>query len=368
MLDDSVRTMVFRIAGFVLLAAATDCAITPPPTPVVTPPPVPAVTAPPAPEASALGRLAASMSPGQWAPFTMGGLSGALLYADGPSVHTLLGYAARGHWDGVHKKISFTGVSHTGGQYIANAGALLTWDDATNQWTRESYKWNVYDPGHSYYHNTLNQSTGDLYFRQFNSATVYRHAYGSKGQAAWERDQVANVPNQARQVAGGLEWFPELNGGAGGLVFIDTLGASWSNAALTSWTSTSNLTSGRYHNWIASAGGFVYWGGGGGLTVMYRLSPTGSAVKLPNTPIPAGVNEDAGIVLTHPNSKNLLLFGTAAGGPVYRFDGATWTSAATHQIGGQLWVGFTVPDYGVIVFVRHENVGTGAGSAIVFKP
>src|SRR5258708_7387105 len=129
--------MVFRIAGFVLLAAATDCAITPPPTPVVTPPPVPAVTAPPAPEASALGRLAASMSPGQWAPFTMGGLSGALLYADGPSVHTLLGYAARGHWDGVHKKISVTGVSHTGGQYIGNAAARLTWDVATNRGPRE---------------------------------------------------------------------------------------------------------------------------------------------------------------------------------------------------------------------------------------
>src|SRR5258708_16464432 len=199
--------MVFRIAGFVLLAAATDCAITPPPTPVVTPPPVPAVTATAASEASGVGRPGALMSPGQWAPFTMGGLSGALLYADGPSVHTLLGYAARGHWDGVHKKISFTGVSHTGGQYIANAGALLTWDDATNQWTRESYKWNVYDPGHSYYHNTLNQSTGDLYFRQSNSATVYRHAYGSKGPAAWGREQLANRPKQPTKEAVCVDWF-----------------------------------------------------------------------------------------------------------------------------------------------------------------
>jgi hypothetical protein len=33
-----------------------------------------------------------------------------------------------------------------------------------------------------------------------------------------------------------------------------------------------------------------------------------------------------------------------------------------------LWAGFTIPEYGIILFLRHENLGTGNGSAVVFKP
>jgi len=319
---------------------------------------------------SLLSRAAAALQPGQWTvPFAMGGLDQALVSANGPSVPTLLGFASRGHWDCAHRTLQFTGTSHTGGLYIDGAGGLLTYNEVTNQWTKESYTWSVYDPGHSYYHNTLNRTNGDLYYRQFNSATVYRRAFGTTGQASWQAGQVANIPNNANQVAGGLEWFPQLNNGAGGLVFVDTFGASWSNATLTSWQSTpNNLTSGQIHNWIALAGGFVYWGGGGDTTAMYRLSPAGVATRMPDTPIGTGVNANSGVVLAHPNGTDLLLFGTSAGGPVYRFDGSTWTNIGTHQIGGQLWVGFTIPDYGVMLFLRHENVGTGDGSAALFKP
>lgn len=308
------------------------------------------------------------MQSGQWASFSMGGLDSSLVYGAGPSVNTIMGFSARGHWDPIHKKLQFAGTSHTGGPYIANAGALITWNDATNQWTRESYSWSVYDPGHSYYHVALNKTNGDLYFRQFNSATVYRRSYGSTGQSSWETGKVANVPNLANQVAGGLEWFPQLNGGAGGLVFVDTFGASWSNAAMTSWTSTPTLMSGQYHNWIAAAGGYVYWGGGNGTTSMYRLSPTGATATMPDTPLEAGNNENASIVLPHPNGTDLLLFGTSPGGPIYRFNGTSWTNVGSNQMGDQLWVGFTIPEYGVIVFVRHAGVGTGAASAMVYKP
>ena len=317
---------------------------------------------------TSLSQVAASLQPGRWANFIMGGLDSSLVGASTPGNPSLFNYAARGHWDPAHKKLQFAGTSHTGGLLVPGAGGLITWDDATNQWTRETYTWSSEAPGHSYYHTALNKGNGDLYFRQFNSASITRRTYGSTGQASWQSGQVANHPNTANQVAGGLEWFPQLNGGAGGLVFVDATGASWSNAALSSWTRQSGSSpSGPYHNWVAQAGGFMYWGGGNGSTAMYRLSSTGSVTVMPSTPLEAGNIFNNAIVLPHPNGTDLLLIGTSAGGPIYRFNGTSWTSVGTHQIGQPLWVGFTVPEYGVVVFVQHVD-GNGAASAFVYKP
>ena len=112
---------------------------------------------------TSLALLAGSMQRGQWANFIMGGLTPSLLYAAGPSTTSLLGYAARGHWDGVHKKLQFAGATHTGGVLTPGAGGLITWDDATSQWTRETYTWSNWDPGHCYYHTAINPNNGDLY-------------------------------------------------------------------------------------------------------------------------------------------------------------------------------------------------------------
>jgi hypothetical protein len=322
---------------------------------------------------SPLALLAASLPHGQWAPFVMGGLVPSLLDASTPGSLIIMFYSARGLWDCGHRKLQYAGTSHTGGAYVPGAGGLITWDDPTNQWTRETYTWSSEDPGHSYYHVALNTGNGDLYFRKFNSGAIYRRAYGSTGQSSWQSGQIAAQPQMANQVAGGLEWFPELNGGAGGLVFVDQLGAAWSNPALSGWTVQSGSSvSGPYNNWIAHAGGFVYWGGGNGSTAMYRLSPTGSVTPMPSTPLMVGnntndVDTNQAIILTHPNGSDLLLFGTASGGAIYQFDGTSWTNVGNHLLGPQYWIGFTVPDYGVIVFLQTNLTGSIA-SAMVYKP
>jgi chitodextrinase len=327
------------------------------------------------PPTTALGTLAASMASGTWAPFTMGGLNAGLLSATSQTVPSFMLFAARGSWDCAHKKLQFAGTSHSPHPYgpIAGAGALITWDDATNQWTKESYSWSSDDQGHSYYHMTVNPSTGDLYYRNFTSAQVMRRLYGTTGQASWVYGQVANVPNRANQVASGLEWFPELNNGSGGLVFVDQQGASWSNASLTSWSNAAVQTSGDYHNWSARAGGFIYWGGGfvnatgNNSTDMYRLSSTGVGTKMPDTPIAAAVNGGPAIVIAHPNGSDLLLIGVNSGDPVYRFDGSAWINVGTQQIGPRYFVGFPVPDYGVVVFLQTSD-GIGTPKAVVYKP
>jgi hypothetical protein len=318
-----------------------------------------------------LSQLAASMQPGTWADFIMGGLTSSLVSASSSSTPSILTFAARGVWDPVHKKIQFAGTSHTGGQVISGAGGLITWDDATNQWSREAYAWSSDVPGHAYYHLAVNANNGDLYFRMFGSPRIMRRAFGATGQGSWVTGQVADQPNNANQVAGGLQWFPNLNGGQGGLVFIDVLGAAWSNAALTSWTSQSGTSqSGNYQNWVAQTGGAVYWGGGAnGSLAVYRLSSNGVVTTMPNAPMTTGVNTDSAIVLAHPNGTDLLLFQAGvAQGAIYRFNGSSWSNIGTHQINSSnFWIGVSIPIYGVIVFIVHPD-GSGTPYARVFKP
>jgi hypothetical protein len=303
---------------------------------------------------SALAQLAASLSPGEWANFSMGGMGASLL--DAGSGHSITEFSARGHWDPVHKKIQYWGQGH----YAAEK--LITWDDGANQWSVGPSA-GMGTIGHGYYHFALDPATGDVYLRAYGSATVKKRPYGG----SWST--IATLPNIGNQVAGALEWFPALNNGAGGLVFCDTLSAETWNKLSNAWTVriSSLLGLGGYHNWAAVAGDSLYFGGGDGRTAMYRLSASGSVSSAPSTPIAAGVGD--GIVLRHPDGNQLLLFGQGSSGSIHRFDGSSWTSAGTHQIGGatNLWFGVPISDYGVVLFVAQTS-STGSPTVKVYRP
>jgi hypothetical protein len=321
---------------------------------------------------SALASLAATMAPGSWANFACGNLSNATLYAytPGGTLGILNNFGNRLVWDAAHRKIQYAASAHTGGAVVAGAGGLATWDDTTNQWSRETYNWSSENPGHSYHHVAVNPGNGDLYFRSFNSRSIYRRVYGQTGQAAWQIFSTISYSNWANQVAGALEWLPGLNGGAGGLVFADALGAAWSNAALTSWTGQSgSAPSGNYHNWSAGAGGLVYFGGGNGSTAMYAINSSGAVSSKAATPMQAGANA-ASAVFAHPNGTDLLLFQNyASTGAIYRFNGTSWSSAGTHQIGDSsgVWAGCAIPEYGVMLFLVFPNA-SGTPFCKIYKP
>lgn len=313
------------------------------------------------------------MSSGQWSDFTTGSLTNATLYANTTSGNfgILNSFGSKLVWDPAHKKMNFAASSHTGGAIISGSGGLAVWDDATNTWSRETYDWSSEDPGHEYYHVTVNPTSGDLYFRSFNSRTVLRRQYGSTGQASWQSFSTIGHGNYANQVAGGLEWFPERNSGSGGLVFADTLGCAMSDAALTTWTGqTGSSSSGAYHNWIQYANGRVYFGGGNGSSAMFSIGSTGTTPSSHSaTPLSAGPNLD-GIVLGHPNGTDLLLFENfAASGAIHRFNGTSWSSAGTHSIGDSsgCWAGGAVPEYGVMLFLMFPNT-SGTPFCKVYKP
>jgi hypothetical protein len=308
-----------------------------------------------APGTSSLARLAASMSPGQWADFSMGGMGASLL--DAGSGHSITEFSARGHWDPIHKKIQYWGQGH-----FANE-KLITWDDASNQWSVGAGA-GLGTIGHGYYHLALNPANGDLYLRGYGSATVKKKPYGG----SWST--IAPSLNLGNQVAGALEWFPALNSGAGGLVFCDALSAITWNPLSNSWlariTSLLGLL-GSYHNWAAAAGDSLYFGGGNGSTTMRRMSASGSVSNAPNTPIGAGVGD--GIVIRHPDGNQLLLFGQGSSGSIHRFNGTSWLSHGTHQISGarNLWFGVPISDYGVVVFVAQDS-SSDAPVVKVYRP
>lgn len=326
---------------------------------------------------SALGDLAASMSSNSWANFTMGNLVNATFFANSTSgtLGILNGNSPRLVWDSLHKKMQLAACAHTGGAIIAGAGGLATWDDVANQWSRETYSWSSENPGHGYYHNAINPNNGDMYFRSYNSRNIYRRIYGQTEQASWQVFSVMNGPNYFNQVAGGLEWFPGLNSGAGGLVFVDQGGANVSNVALSSWsTAAGSMTGiGLYHNFIAytPSSARVYFGGGNGSVKMYSLDASGTATVRADTPIEAGAGTSFGeaAILPHPNGTGLLLFGPFTGGVLYNFDGTAWTSLGTHQIGVSdgIWSACTVPEYGVVVFIKFQGA-SGTPTCKVYKP
>jgi hypothetical protein len=311
---------------------------------------------------STLAQTARGMASGSWATFTMGGLN--LSLVDSTNGQSVLEYAGPGQWDPVHKKIQFVGHGHQ-----TTVHKLLTWDDATNQWSASTSDtpWPSESIGHAYYHMTCDQKTGDLYMRKYDSVNVSKRAWGG----SWtEIDTIADIANQD---ASCMEWFPELNSGAGGLIYADALRAeAWNPSPSPSgnWSELTPALSGLSNSpWIAYAMGYVWFGQG---TKVYRVTSGGTVTTNSawNTPVSAGCTNGAARVLASPDRDYLLLFGDGATtGAIYKFDGSTWSSYGTHQIGGppNLYFGTPIFDYGVMIFVSQTS-SNGAPVAKVYKP
>ena len=305
--------------------------------------------------ATPLAQLAALMQPGTWAGFTAGNFDLALVDAGGG--HSILEFASRGHWDPVHKKIQFWGMGHIAGQ------ALITYDDATNTWTKDTTQANPNTFGHGYQHLALNPANGDLYLRFYNSGTIKRKPYGQPWQDVAPFDNSVN-----NQVAGALEWVPQLNSGAGGLAFADTGGVRFSNAVVSSWGSQINGASGPYHQNGVAINGAFYFGGGNGSAAFWRLNANGTVTDITDPPVKFGVT--AMDLIPHPNGIDALLVGPGTAGNAYRYNAVsdTWTLLGPHQLNsGDWWVGITVPEYGVTVWLC-QTTSVDPPFVRVFKP
>ncbi len=302
----------------------------------------------------ALAVLAASMQPGQWADFVAGNFNFELVDAGGG--HSILEFANRAHWDSIHQKIQFWGMGHLAGQ------ALITYDAATNVWVKDTTVVNTGGWGHGYQHLALDPSTGDLYLRFYGSGTVAKKPYGQPWGSA------AAFVNANNQVAGALEWLPQLNSGAGGLAFADTGGVIVSNASVTSWSRQLDAPSGPYHQSAAAANGAVYFGGGNDSNAFYRLNADQTLTDVADAPVAFGTNNVP--LFAHPNGVDVLAVGPASNAKAYRYHAATdtWSSLGAVPLdAGTWWVGVTIAEYGVVVFLC-ETTSVSEPFIRVFKP
>lgn len=305
--------------------------------------------------ATQFAQLAASLQPGQWANFTTGNFDLALV--DAGQSRSIFEYATRGHWDPVNKKIQFWGQGHYAGQ------ALITYDEATNTWSKDT---TVVNPGigHNFQHLALNPANGDLFLRLYNSGEIRWKPYGQAWQTA------APFNNINAQVSGALEWVPQLNNGAGGLAFADTGGVRFSNAAVTSWGSQIDAASAPYgQNGVAINGAF-YFGGGGNSVAFWRLNANGTITDVADPPVAYSNSPSAPRLIPHPNGIDALVVDPSAAGNVYTYNAVqnTWTNSGQQQLGTVVWdVGITVPEYGVTVWLCQSS-SVSTPFIRVFKP
>jgi hypothetical protein len=174
------------------------------------------------------------------------------------------------------------------------------------------------------------------------------------------------------QVAGALSWFPELHGGAGGLVFVDQGSVQKWNPGTNTWAPINTTLSpllGPYGQWSAYANGSVYVGGGNGSAIAYRVTSAATLSQVASTPINAGEGPSPQTVCAHPDGTSLLLFQAGASGNTYRFNGSSWSQTGTHSIGKDNYFFVPIPEYGVVVFVcQGANAAASTPNCRVYKP
>lgn len=328
---------------------------------------------------SDLAVLAQGMSSGQMSSFTMGGLSSTLMDAGGG--HSIMEYCQRGHWDPVHKLVQFWGQGHN------SETGLATWDDATNQWSvvngvpYSNPATSTGHIGHQFTHQALDPATGDIYLRDYGGLTIYKKPYGS----AWTTAASLNSTSEFLQVASALEWFPQANSGAGGLVFVNVgngsseIGSTQiSNAAVSSWGSPVDAPTSMsaYCNWIAASNSVLYFGGSN--TNAYSMAANGSMTTIAATQLSAGAGvpwtgsgENRSPVVAGPDGASLFQFEYATNGNIYKFNGTSWSNVGSHSLVGGVgtagWFLVSIPDYGVILCVQQNSASVGTVTAKVYK-
>jgi hypothetical protein len=265
-------------------------------------------------EVSALGALARSMTPGSWAELKTSGLTPALLEVPHRvQTYNILEYQNSGVWDPTSRQVLFVGGPHE------NQGRFISYDEATNTWRQEP------DPGpdyvlynHTYDHNTINPSAGELYFRPFNRPEIWVYKIASK---TWKK--LTDIPQRDYNCCGAIQYFPERDG----ILFVGTSEIEFYYVGRGRWTSVSTtVKTGPYHATAEYSPGakVVVFGGGSGVNTVYRMDAKGTIRRMGDSPYPLDSGGHS-IFTADPASGYFLLFGEDGTFYVYDPERDQWT-------------------------------------------
>lgn len=262
-------------------------------------------------------------------------------------------FSSKGVYDATRNRITYWGHGHIAAEKV------IIYDEVGNNWSIYTGPNTGQTFAHPYYHWTLNEVAGDHYLHSYSGATIYKLTNG-----ATTFTTVTGTTNYANQATFGFEWFPQLNGGAGGLVFSEMFSIQTSDAAITTWTprtTTNTQIMGQYHiaSALAKTSGIVYSGGGNGSNRMWKTLSTGATSEIAQAPINPGiyVNGQACLV-PHPNGVDLLLFGCPSqSSAIYRYNAAsdTWTSVGSHSLGNGEIMAVTASRYSGVVLIMQTT-------------
>ncbi len=229
---------------------------------------------------TSLADLTARLKAGEWGELVTNNINAVLGETSGnTAVGNILPYAEGMAWDPVNRNVYFVGSDHNYEPGSYTSTRFVNYSDATNSWGKTLPAPAGADLNHAYDHNALDPTTGDLYFSNYSDygqATVRRFNVRQGG--GWS-DLNAKAPAPSLQAA--LTFVPELNA----LVFFSTGGVyKYSN---NSWVSLGSVSGLDYHliaeyNPVHKV---TVFGGGNGISTMYKLSSTGQISSLKNAPL-----------------------------------------------------------------------------------
>jgi hypothetical protein len=321
--------------------------------------------------ATALSDLAASMQPGTFAQLSgminwnNGGILNPLSVAGCTTGDYITSYADKAPWDPLNKRLMFVGATH-GNCY---AGQFVLYTDSNSTWSVGPFPPGVCSSGtptspcfnHAYGHNTVDPSTGTLYYRQSYTSKFFKFSGGS-----WST--IPAPPMQDAQCCGALEFFPEMKK----LLYLDGDWGLWAyDPSANSWTqltntSVANAISGLSNLTMPSTAVFavynsvqkiVLFGGGSNL---YKINASGQVTTLHSPPVALGVTQ--AIESYDPVGGKFIVL---SGNSMYQYDVSTdtWSQLAisvpqvlTAMLGvGDGLVETPVTSYGVIMYTKYDN-------------
>ena len=332
-------------------------------------------------DGTAIGTLAESMQPGEWAELTTNNI-GVLAAPGAGSTHSIQEYTTGGAWDPVNKVLYFIGSSDP---HVADDdGKFVTYTAATNTWTHLPDPSWFPGPGqvqHSYDHHTFDPTRGTFYYHPFQTRNIRALDIASGN---WSTAPTMNFESDWVVCCSGIEYFPErdsliwnnLDGGGDGRSEI----LEWRIGA-NNWTVLSSTPSmGNQHGFSTynPIYGEIWMGGGiprGGRpnncsNCTYKLDAAGNVTELQQAPFDLAGIDKFSLITVDPVSGIYLIFT----GPFHDTNpNQFWTydirnDSWARQDGSNVpvfpvWQSTVVslPNYGVVMFPKYE-----AGSSTVW--
>ncbi|MEX0718707.1 MAG: hypothetical protein WD066_19085 [Planctomycetaceae bacterium] len=317
-----------------------------------------------------LGKLAASMKPGEWAELKTQGLVEAHR-ARGAS-GAIFGYNEGAAWDPNSRQWLYCGGDHN------DRLRFVTYSADTNAWTvMENPPWSRGGTSHGYDHNTIDEKRGIFYYRPFSRKEIHRYDIAEK---KWS----SLPPMDTREYIAcctGVTWFPELEG----IVVANSAGGGPKGHVLLytvedeKWTQLGkDLPMGVYHTFseYSPVHKVVIFGGGNGSSDLHKLDAERNVTTLKKSPLNVGTMQT--IITADPVSGDYLVFGKDGSFHVYDVTKDEWTKQdttdvpifkPTRQPTILVWhvTASPVSNYGVTMFVKYVATDEPRGWVYLYK-